>query len=98
MKKTGSILLFVTLAMASCRDETPKDEWTDGSDDPQRRDTVVNNTHYRHYHGSYFPLINGMISPRSYQGSTIHDISRPGFTPSRVSRGGFGGFSRSSGG
>lgn len=98
MKKTTSILLFITLAAASCRNEAPKDEWTDGSDDPNRRDTVVNNTHYRHYYGSYFPIIGGMISPRSYQGASVHDISRAGFTPSRVSRGGFGSSFRSSGG
>jgi hypothetical protein len=98
MKKTTSILLLLTLAAASCKNEVPKEDWTDGSDDPQRRDTVINNRSYRHYRGSYYPIYNGMIAPRSYHGASIQDVSRPGFSSSRVSRGGFGGFSRSSGG
>ncbi len=96
MKKTTSILLFLTLVAASCKNEVPKEDWTDGSDDPERRDTVIGNKPYRHYRGSYYPIYNGLIAPRSYHGASAQDISRPGFSPSRVSRGGFGGNSRSS--
>ncbi|GEM_PF-934567 len=92
MKKSKLIVLGLTLTLAACR-QTPKDEWTSGNDDPTSRDTTVNNRPYRSYHGFFYPIIGGFISPNSYRGASMQDISRPGFTPSKVSRGGFGGSS-----
>lgn len=89
MKKSKLILLGLTLTLAACRQE-PKDEWISGYDDPQSRDTTVQGHPYRYYHGFYYPIYSGYISPNSYQGGTMQQISSPGYQPSRIQRGGFG--------
>ncbi|HMO37911.1 MAG TPA: hypothetical protein PKC76_06785 [Saprospiraceae bacterium] len=89
MKKSKLIFLGLTLTLAACRKE-PENEWISGNDDPQTRDTVVQGQRYRHYHGFFYPVYGGFISPRSYQGASIQQISRPGYAPTRVTRGGFG--------
>lgn len=101
MKKSGKVLLSAVMlaAIASCREEK-KDEWISGFDEKGKaRDTMVNNQHYRHYHGAWFPIIMGRISPSTYNGATAQDISRPGFRATRNAAGmrskGFGRSSRS---
>ncbi|KAK6027568.1 cytidine and deoxycytidylate deaminase zinc-binding region [Ostertagia ostertagi] len=98
-EKSGKVLLSAVMlaAIASCREEK-KDEWISGFDEQGKaRDTVVQNQHYRHYHGAWFPIIMGRISPATYNGVSAHDISRPGFRATR-NAGGMrsGGFGRSS--
>jgi len=95
MKKSKLIFLGLTITLAACR-QTPKDEWVSGYDDPNTRDTTVNNRPYRYYHGFYYPIYGGYISPNSYRGNSMQEIARPGFQPSKISRGGFGTSSRSS--
>jgi hypothetical protein len=99
MKKSGKVLLSAVMlaAIASCREEK-KDEWISGFDEQGKaRDTVVQNQHYRHYHGAWFPIIMGRISPATYNGVSAHDISRPGFRATRNAGGRrSGGFGHSS--
>ncbi len=93
MKKSKFILVGLTLILAqSCKEEPPKDEWISG--EKNSRDTLVNGSRYRSYHGMYYPIFLNRISPRTYQGSNLHEISKPGFSP--VRSGGFGSTSRSS--
>ena len=89
MKKSKVILLGLTITFAACRQE-PKDEWVSGYDDPQSRDTTVHGHQYRYYHGFFYPVFGGYISPRSYQGATVQQIANPNYQPARVTRGGFG--------
>ncbi len=89
MKKSKVILLGLTLVLAACRQE-PKDEWVSGYDDAQSRDTTVHGHHYRSYHGFFYPVIGGFISPNSYRGGTLQEISKPSYQPTRITRGGFG--------
>ena len=96
MKKTSILIIGITVALSACRQEV-KDEWTSGYDDPKTRDTVINNRPYRSHYGMYYPIIRGMISPSSYRGASMNEISSPHYSPSRVSRGGFGGRFRSGG-
>ena len=93
MKKSGAILITLTIALAACRSEV-KDDWVSGNDDPNARDTVINNQHYRSHFGLFYLMRSGMISPSSYQGASLSQISSPGYSQSRVSRGGFGSRSR----
>lgn len=100
MKKSEKILLSAVMiaAIASCRSQQ-KDEWISGFDDKGKaRDTMVNNQHYRHYHGAWFPIIMGRISPSSYSGASASQIATPGFKSAHFSSSGrrSGGFGRSS--
>lgn len=94
MKKSNQVLLTAVLltAIASCKQ---KEEWVTGAENGRTRDTAVNGNHYRHHGGLWFPIIGGMINPRSYNGASASQISRPGYTPTRVRSGGFGSSSRS---
>jgi hypothetical protein len=97
MKKSTNVFLTTVLlsAIISCR-EQQKDEWTYGDENGRTRDTMVNNRPYRHYGGLWFPIIAGLISPRTYNGASASQISHPSYTPSRkVRSGGFGASSRS---
>lgn len=97
MKKSTNVILTTVLlsAVISCR-EQQKDEWISGEENGRTRDTMVNNRPYRHYDGLWFPIIAGLISPRSYNGASASQISHPSYRPSRAVRsGGFGSSSRS---
>lgn len=98
MKRSSTILLGAILvaAITSCKSKA-EDEWVTGAgSDGKTRDTLVNNTPYRHYGGFWYPIVGGMISPRSYVGATANQIRTPGFTSSHISRGGLGSTGRSS--
>ncbi len=73
-------------AIAGCKE---KEEWVNGNEGGKVRDTAMHGNHYRHYGGLWYPIIGGMISPRSYNGASATEISRPGYTPTRVRTGGF---------
>ena len=91
MKKSPVILIGLTILLAQSCKEEPKDEWISG--EKNSKDTVVNGSRYRSYHGMYYPIFLGRISPKTYQGSTPNQMSKPGFTPSRT--GGFGSTAKS---
>lgn len=96
MKKSRKIVLCGVLfaAIASCGQKEKEDEWIVGDENGRTRDTAVNGSQYRYFGGFWYPLILGRISPASYNGATASQISRPGFTPTRVRTGGFGSSSR----
>jgi hypothetical protein len=88
MKKTSIIILGLTLLLAQgCSDsegdidDENRDEWVAG--DSTSRDTVVQGKHYRSYHGSYYPVYRGFISPYSYHGSSYTQIITRSYQPSR---------------
>jgi len=98
MKRSSTILLGAVLiaAISSCKSK-PEDEWVSGAgNNGKTRDTLLNNTPYRHYGGMWYPIHAGMISPRSYQGATVDQIRTPGFHSSHISKGGLGSSSHSS--
>jgi hypothetical protein len=94
VKKSNKVILSVVLlsAIAGCQQ---KDEWISGNENGTRRDTTLHGGYYRFFGGFWYPVVNGLISPRSYQGANTAQISRPGYTPSKVRTGGFGRSSRS---
>ncbi len=96
MKKSSKIVLCSVLAaaIASCGGREKQDDWIVGDDNGRTRDTTLNGNQYRHYGGFWYPLILGRISPTSYNGASTSQISRPGFTPTRIRTGGFGSSSR----
>lgn len=96
MKKSKNIVLCSVLAaaIASCGQKEAKDDWIVGDDRGQTRDTTLNGNRYRFFGGLWYPLIAGRISPASYNGATATQISRPGFTPTKIRTGGFGKSSR----
>jgi hypothetical protein len=96
MKKSRNIVLCSVLfaAIASCGQKEKQDDWIVGDENGSTRDTALNGNRYRYFGGLWYPLIMGRISPGSYNGATSSQISRPGFTPSRVRTGGFGSSSR----
>lgn len=88
MKKSRKVLLSAVMltAIAACRS---RDQWVSGYDEQGRtRDTTLNDRHYRYYHGAWFPIFHNQISPSSYRGGSVNDISSPGYRP--VRSGGFG--------
>lgn len=98
MKRSSAILLGAVLvaAISSCKSK-PEDEWVSGAgSNGKTRDTLLNNTPYRHYGGMWYPIHAGRISPNSYQGATVDQIRTPGFRSTHISRGGLGSTGRSS--
>ena len=87
MKKSSAVLLtpLFVMAIASCRQK--EEEWIYGG----HEDTVINNNHYRHFNGFWYPVYHNMISPSTYRGSSSGQIATPGFVPVRVGRGSSGG-------
>lgn len=92
MKKSNKVVLcsIMLAAISSCAEKEKKDEWIVGAQNGSTRDTTVNGGQYRYFGGFWYPLILGRISPASYNGATTSQISRPGFTPSKIRTGGFG--------
>ncbi|MBC8109888.1 MAG: hypothetical protein H7Y04_02390 [Verrucomicrobia bacterium] len=91
MKKSPVIVLGLTLLMAQACSSKKEEKWISG--EKNSKDTTVHGRHYRSYHGMYYPIFANRISPGSYQGSSVHQISQPSHTPVRT--GGFGSSGRS---
>lgn len=105
--KTKNIVLSALFlsAIASCGQQKSQqpDKWVKG--DKNAKDTTINNQVYRHHGGFWYPVYHGLINPGIYGGSSINQISSPGFTPAKafssgsstgsssVRSGGFGGSS-----
>ena len=85
--------LFLT-SLAACSNNN--DRWINGNDDPHSRDTLLHGNMYRSYHGGWYPVYNNRISPDTYNGASINEISSPSFHSSLRS-GGFGSSAHSSG-
>lgn len=96
MKRSKAVLLSTVFAAALVACNNPDDEWISGNQpDGQYKDTVVNKTQYRYYHGSWYPVYNNLINPGRYNGATYGDLASPSYTPS-VRTGGFGESAHSS--
>lgn len=94
MKSTNLFFTAIFLtAIASCNNE--KNEWINGNDDKDSRDSVFHGNHYRYYHGAWYPIYYKRINPGVYNGASLNEVSSPSFTPS-VRSGGFGSSAHSS--
>jgi hypothetical protein len=83
-KKQIFLSLAFATAITACQRQ--EDQWIPGTTAKgMARDTVRNGKAYRHYNGSWYPLYHGMISPSTYQGASSAEISRAGYTPTRIS-------------
>lgn len=86
-KKSFKIVLGTVMlsAIMACNSQEPvSDNWIKGDVNGKTKDTVINNKHYRQHGVMWFPIVNGMISPSSYRGGSISEISSPSYTPSRI--------------
>lgn len=100
MRKSNQIILsaiFIS-AILACNNE--KDEWINGNEVGKRKkDTTFRNQPYRYYHGSWYPIYNGMINPGRYNGASLGQISSSSYHPSAdIRTGGFGSSSHFSAG
>ena len=100
MKKSKAVILGTVMvaAIAACK-EKPKDEWIVGNEGGRTRDTSMHGHGYRHFGGFWYPIVGGLISPRSYNGATANQIASPAYRPTRTSgigrrAGGFGSSAR----
>lgn len=84
--RKSPIFLSLAFAAAVTACQQQDDQWITGAGPAgATRDTVRQGQTYRHYHGSWYPVYNGLISPNTYQGASAREIGRTGYAPTRVS-------------
>lgn len=88
MKTSQLFLSTVFLAsITACTARNNQQTWITG--DEHTADSTFNEQPYRYYNNSWYPVYNGLISPRLYEGASRQQLADPGYNPApRVVTGG----------